>query len=228
MGNADVVGHLLRLTVFDLDGTIIDSRQDLADSANQLITELGGEALPVDAIVAMVGSGARELVRRALVAAAIPETPRALPRFLEIYDERLLNCTRLYDGIVDAVQRARKYGRVSVLTNKPLAMSEKILDGLAARELFDDVVGGDGPLPRKPDPASLRDLMHRSATAAADTLLVGDSRIDLETARNASVKCCIVRYGFDTAAEVAAAADWAVDDTVALCRVLDEWAGQAT
>ena len=190
------MGHVRRLIAFDLDGTLIDSRRDLAESANQLIMELGGAALPEDAVGRMVGEGAALLVRRALAAAGIGDTPGALSRFLEIYDGRLLNHTRAYDGIADAVLGARRHARVAVLTNKPAAPSERILTGLGLRNLFDEVVGGDGPLPRKPDPAALLAMMERAGATAANTLLVGDSTIDHETARRASSRCCLVAYGF--------------------------------
>src|SRR5687767_6860494 len=154
------MGDLRRLIAFDLDGTLIDSRRDLADSANALIVELGGTPLTEDAIARMVGDGAAMLVRRALTAAGLrPDVRVALARFLEIYDTRLLNHTRAYPGIEDAVRDARTLGRVVVLTNKPKKPSEVILEGLGLRGLFDDVIGGDGPLPRKPDPAGLQRLM---------------------------------------------------------------------
>jgi len=190
------VGNLHRLIAFDLDGTLIDSRRDLADSANDLIVALGGAALPEDAIAAMVGEGAGLLVRRAVTAAGLTEPPDALARFLAFYDARLLNHTRPYPGIVETVRLARTHARVVVLTNKPKQPSERILEGLGIRELFDDVVGGDGPLPRKPDPAALLALMDTAGAASASTLMVGDSPIDFKTAANAGVRCCIVSFGF--------------------------------
>jgi len=190
------VGHLLRLIAFDLDGTLIDSRRDLADSANQLIEELGGEPLSEEQIGGMVGEGAALLVRRAIAAAGLPENPGALERFLAIYDERLLNHTRAYDGVADVVRGARGRARVSVLTNKPLAPTERVLAGLGLRGLFDEVIGGDGPYPRKPDPAGLNALMASAQASPDRTLLVGDSPIDLETAARAGAGCCLVSYGF--------------------------------
>jgi phosphoglycolate phosphatase len=190
------VGDVRRLIVFDLDGTLVDSRRDLADSANQLIEELGGSRLLEHAIGRMVGEGAAVLVRRALAAAALPETPGALPRFLEIYDRRLLNHTCLYDGISAALHVARRAGPVAVLTNKPVRPSERILDGLGVGDQFDEVVGGDGPLPRKPDPAALLGLIERHRASAATTMMIGDSAIDHETARRAGTRCCLAAYGF--------------------------------
>jgi phosphoglycolate phosphatase len=190
------MGDVRRLIAFDLDGTLVDSRRDLAQSANQLIVELGGPELSEDAIGRMVGEGAAVLVGRALAAAGVDDQPRALARFLEIYDGRLLNHTCAYEGVVEAVQVARRHARVAVLTNKPAGPSERILVGLGLRGLFDEVVGGDGPFPRKPDPAALLSLMARAGATAENTMLVGDSSIDHQTARNAAARCCLAVYGF--------------------------------
>jgi phosphoglycolate phosphatase len=190
------MGHLHRLIAFDLDGTLIDSRRDLTESANQLIEELGGEPLTEEQIGGMVGEGAGLLVKRALRAAGRGDRPHAIERFLQIYDERLLNHTRLYDGIADVVRQARSRARLTVLTNKPTKPTEQILSALGLRDAFEEVVGGDGPYPRKPDPAGLNAMMNVAGATAPDTLLVGDSAIDLETAQRAGVRCCLVSYGF--------------------------------
>ncbi len=185
-----------RLIAFDLDGTLIDSRRDLADSANELIESRGGRPHSEDAIGRMVGEGARVLVERALTAAGLPVTPDALPRFLEIYDRRLLIHTVPYAGMLDVVRYAKQHARLAVLTNKPRRPSEQILEVLGLRDFFDDIVGGDGPLPRKPDPAALRALMDVAGTSPDTTLMVGDSLIDFETAQRASVRCCVAAYGY--------------------------------
>lgn len=211
------------LVVFDLDGTLVDSRRDLAESANQLLEELGAAPQPEAAIVRMVGEGAAVLVRRALAAAGVGEPPGALERFLEIYSGRLLNHTRPYDGIPEAVSVACRHARLAVLTNKPTRPSEEILDGLALRELFEDVIGGDGPWPRKPDPASLVALMERTGATPATTLLVGDSAIDHETARRASVRCCLAAYGFGYETfprDRLTGEEWIAADAAALADVL--------
>ena len=196
MGDTYFVGHLSRLITFDLDGTLIDSRRDLAESANALITELGGEPLREDAIAGMVGEGAALLVKRALDAAGLDHPPNAVGRFLEIYDTRLVNHTRVYDGIVDALDCARHGAHLGVLTNKPIAPTRKLLEALKIGNLFESVIGGDGPYPRKPDPQGLRAMMATTGASAERSLMVGDSAIDYETARRASVRCCIVSYGF--------------------------------
>lgn len=224
------MGDLRRLIAFDLDGTLIDSRRDLAESANQLAKELGGALLPEAAIGQMVGEGVALLVRRVLVAAGIADTPGALPRFLEIYDGRLLNHTRAYEGIPEAVRMARRHARVAVLTNKPLAPTERILAALGLRALFDEVVGGDGPLPRKPDPASLLALMERTGATASNTLLVGDSTIDHDTARRASVRCCLAAYGFGYATfptERLTGEEWIAADPSELAAVFERFTASA-
>jgi len=185
------------LIVFDLDGTLIDSRRDLADAANALLVERGGAPLPIDRIAAMVGEGAALLVRRALAAAGLdPEPPEALQRFLALYDQRLLNHTTLYDGIADALATLQPRADLAVLTNKPTVPSERILEGLGIARAFRWIVGGDGPFPRKPDPAALRELMRRAETTPDDTVMVGDSAIDVRTAHAAGVRVCLARYGF--------------------------------
>ncbi len=185
------------LTVFDLDGTLVDSRRDLAASANELIAALGGQPQPVEAVARMVGEGARLLVQRALAAAGVPDPgPPALARFLEIYDRRLLDETRAYAGVDEALGAAAARGPLAVLTNKPQHHSERVLAGLGLAHWFAEVIGGDSPFGRKPDPAGLQHLVSRHAATTATTLMVGDSVIDLRTARSAGVHACMARYGF--------------------------------
>ena len=187
----------MSLVVFDLDGTLIDSRQDLANSANALIAERGGTPLPVAAVTAMVGGGAALLVRRALTAAGLPaDVDGALPRFLQLYDERLLAHTRPYPGTIEAIEQIAAQTTLAILTNTPQRPTETILDGLQLRRYFAHVVGGDTAFGRKPDPAGLNHLMAVAGAASHDTLLVGDSGIDVRTGRAAGVRVCVVRYGF--------------------------------
>ena len=191
------------LFVFDLDGTLIDSRRDLADAANALIVERGGMPLPVDAIARMVGEGAALLVRRALTAAGLdPESPAALPRFLELYDERLLVHTHVYDGTREALDALHAIAPMAVLTNKPAHHTTAILEGLGLSHLFQWVLGGDGPLPRKPDPSALHELITRAQSSPKRTVMIGDSAVDLATARAAGTRVCLVRYGFGFAASL--------------------------
>jgi phosphoglycolate phosphatase len=196
VGDPDFVVNVPRLIAFDLDGTLIDSRRDLAESANELIAVLGGTPLSEEAVAGMVGDGAALLVKRALDAAGLEHPGFAVQRFLEIYDTRLVNHTRVYDGIIEALQVAREHARLGVLTNKPLRPTERLLAAFSVRDLFHSVIGGDGPYPRKPDPVGLLAMMDMTGASPERTLMVGDSVIDYETARRASVRSCIVSYGF--------------------------------
>jgi phosphoglycolate phosphatase len=188
---------VIRLFVFDLDGTLVDSLRDLADSANELLASYGAAPLETATIGAMVGDGAARLVARACAAAGI--APRdALARFLELYDARLLTHTRPYDRMPEVIAALGRTASLAVLTNKPLGATRRILAGLDLAKFFDDdaVIGGDGPWPRKPDPAGLLHLCERAAVAPADALLVGDSHVDWRTARDAGTAICLARYGF--------------------------------
>jgi phosphoglycolate phosphatase len=217
------VGDVRRLIVFDLDGTLIDSRRDLADAANALIVERGGKPLPEEAIGEMVGDGAAMLVRRALAAATITADERSVARFLELYDDRLLHTTRPYAGIHEALEILAAHGVLTVLTNKPVRPTLTLLDALALAPFIATTIGGDGPFPRKPDPTALRHLIATHGSSPRRTVMVGDSRIDFETARAAGTHICIARYGFgyrDAASNELAGAPF-VDDPVALPAMLE-------
>jgi phosphoglycolate phosphatase len=185
------------LLIFDLDGTLIDSQRDLAAATNRLLAELGGRQLGEDAVAAMVGEGAAVLVRRALAAAGVQtDERRALARFLEIYESALLVHTRPYDGMVAALERLASSARLAVLTNKPTRATHEILSGLDLLGYFADVIGGDTPLGRKPDPAGLNELIARAGVQPSAAMLIGDSPIDLATARRGGTAVCLARYGF--------------------------------
>lgn len=204
------------LAVFDLDGTLIDSRRDLADSANELLAGFGAAPIAEDDIATMVGCGAATLVTRVLTAAGV-DTPleSALARFLSLYDERLINHTRPYDGIpalLDALHDQQI--TMALLTNKPLEQSVKILEAFRLTKYFRWCVGGDGPWPRKPSPDGLRYVMSQASRGPSETLLVGDSTIDLQTSRNAGVRICLARYGFgfaDLSTDALRGDEWVID-----------------
>lgn len=187
-----------RLAVFDLDGTLIDSRRDLADSANEMLAGYGATPLSDDHIASMVGCGAPTLVKRVLAAGGVnAPVDEALPRFLSAYDARLTHHTRPYEGIPELLDDLRSRNTaMALLTNKPREQSVRILDAFGLVKYFPWVVGGDGPLPRKPAPDGMRFLMTQASAGPSETVLIGDSMIDLETSRNAGVRVCLARYGF--------------------------------
>jgi phosphoglycolate phosphatase len=188
----------IALVVFDLDGTLVDSRRDLADSANELLAEYGAPRLADRDIVGMVGGGAATLVTRVLAAAGVDaRIDEALPRFLSLYDQRLTHFTKPYPGIPEMLDELRGGDMsMALLTNKPLQQSITILERFALAQHFQWLVGGDGPWPRKPSPDGLRSLMHQASAGPGDTVLIGDSVVDLRTARSAGVRLCLARYGF--------------------------------
>ena len=187
----------MSFVVFDLDGTLIDSRLDLAESTNEMLGTYGAPPLPVDRVAMMVGEGARKLVERALEAAGLdPAEPEALARFLDIYGRRLLVHTRPYDGIPGAITRLSGTHTLAVLTNKPGEPTRRLLDAFGLSPHFRRVVGGDSEYARKPDPAGLQAMMQEQGATASDTWFVGDSMIDVETARRAGVRLCVALYGF--------------------------------
>jgi phosphoglycolate phosphatase len=183
--------------VFDLDGTLIDSARDLAESASELVQGYGAAPLTIADVTAMVGEGAAVLVRKALEKSGLdPHTPGALDRFLAIYDRRLVEHTSPYPGLVESLSLAVRRGPMAVLTNKPAAPSRQILDALGLSGFFPRIVGGDGPFPRKPDPSGLLAL---AGEAHMPAVMIGDSPADWRTAHAALCPFVFARYGFGAA-----------------------------
>jgi len=214
------------LAVFDLDGTLIDSRRDLTDSANEMLAGYGAPPLAEEDIVSMIGCGAATLVRRVITAAGVDVVVEAaLARFLSVYDQRLTHHTRPYDGIPALLDELR--GReiaMALLTNKPLSQSRTILETFDLSRYFKWVVGGDGPWPRKPAPDGMRFLMSQASAGPAETILIGDSTVDLQTSRNAGVRICLARYGFgyaDLPAAELTGEEALVDTPAEIAEVLD-------
>jgi phosphoglycolate phosphatase len=186
------------IVAFDLDGTLVDSAADIAFSANELVTSLGGRSLDLAEVTTLVGDGAGVLVKRAMELSGVRSDVRdALARFLVIYDAHLLDSTVPYPGIRELLPLVARRARLAVLTNKPLEHSIRLLEGLDLREFFDTVIGGDGALAKKPDPEGMRLLMDLVPGEAA--LLIGDSPVDWETAQAAGCAFAWARYGFGAA-----------------------------
>jgi phosphoglycolate phosphatase len=163
-----------------------------------MLATYGAPPISDDAIARMVGCGAPTLVKRIMAAAGVDApVDEALPLFLAAYDERLTHHTRPYDGIPRVLDELHAdHIAMALLTNKPLDQSIRILDRFGLAKYFQWVVGGDGPLPRKPAPDGMRFLMHQASADSQETILIGDSAVDLETSRNAGVRICLARYGF--------------------------------
>jgi phosphoglycolate phosphatase len=182
--------------IFDLDGTLIDSRADLALAVNLTRADLGLPALPQAQVVGYVGEGVRTLLSR-----AIPERPDRLEEALDInrrhYRAHLLDRTVLYPGVAAALETFRQRGvRLMVATNKPREFTDLILDGLGIGPLMAAVVGGGDCPGLKPDPAPLLLALERGGGSAEGAWIAGDSFTDLEAGRRAGMRRCFCRYGF--------------------------------
>jgi phosphoglycolate phosphatase len=190
----------LRLLVFDLDGTLIDSRQDLCNSVNATLTNFGLRELPDDAIAGFIGDGAAMLIRRALAVpgelpagSAAPEEAffeEAFGFFLTYYRAHKLDFTRVYPGVLESLEALKllpdgTLRQMAVLTNKPVGPARAICDGLGLSRYFFNVYGGDSFATKKPDPLGLITLMRESGAAPQETVMIGDSDVDIRTARNA-------------------------------------------
>lgn len=187
----------IRAVVFDLDGTLIDSRRDLAEAVNRMRAELDFEPLALAEVVGMVGCGARRLVAAALGGDSDPErVERALARFLSHYDELATDATLPYPGVARLLGEVAASRPVALLTNKPERPTRRILEHFGWAELFREVVGGDTLPVRKPDPGGLIEIGRRLGVAPAELLLIGDSRIDAETAGRAGARFVLVEWGF--------------------------------
>lgn len=183
--------------VFDLDGTLIDSRRDITTAVNRMRGGLGLPPLALEQVVTMVGEGARQLVERALGPGFAPgEVDRALARYLDYYRDVCLETTLPYPGVEEMLAvLARRYP-LALLSNKGEALSRKILDGLGLSALFQEILGGDSLPTRKPDPSGLLLLAERLGVSAEKLLLVGDTWVDAETAKNAGSPFALVEWGF--------------------------------
>ncbi len=190
----------IKLLIFDLDGTLIDSRLDLIHSINAMLRHFGRPELPGEVVASYVGDGAPMLVRRAL------GDPRdevflkqALEYFLAYYRVHKLDYTQVYDGIKEAltsIHGSNGARSMAVLSNKPVNPSRAIVEALGLSSFFAHVYGGNSFETKKPDPLGARTLLEQTKVKAEETLMVGDSSIDVLTGRNAGLWTCGVTYGF--------------------------------
>lgn len=186
----------VRALIFDLDGTLIDSKRDLIHSVNAMLTELGREELQEETISGYIGHGAPQLVRRALGnGASDAECERALKFFLGYYDEHKMDSTRAYPGVAEALARLEELP-MAILTNKPVRVSGRILKELGLAKYFRLVYGGNSFATKKPDPFGAQTILREFGVAPEETMLVGDSEVDVQTARNAGMYAAAVNYGF--------------------------------
>lgn len=196
----------LKLLVFDLDGTLIDSAQDLCNSVNATLREFDRERLPDAVVSSYIGDGAVMLVRRALFGRDAIEVDedflaRAYAFFLDYYREHKLDYTYAYKGVIESLSSLKTMpdGRprsMSVLTNKPVRPAQAICEALGLAPYFKHVYGGNSFPLKKPDPMGLRALMQEAGALPEETVLIGDSEVDVATARNAGAWVIGCTFGF--------------------------------
>ena len=191
MVSSPIPAASIKLIVFDLDGTLIDSRRDLASAVNAMLAEMGRPALPEKVVAEYVGDGAGMLVRRALGDPADEAVvAEGVERFLVSYRKHMLDHTYVYDGVFAALDALRvmpdgSERKLAVLTNKPVRPSQAICEALSLSGYFFQIYGGNSFGAKKPDPEGLNALMREAGVSPQETLMIGDSVVDVLTARNA-------------------------------------------
>jgi len=210
----------VRALIFDLDGTVIDSQRDLILSVNAMLRETGREELHEETISGYIGHGAPQLVRRALGrSAADRECEQALQFFLAHYNEHKLDNTCAYPGVAEALEQLAPYP-MAILTNKPVRVSVRILEGLGLAKYFRAVYGGNSFETKKPDPLGANTILREFAASPDEAILIGDSEVDVQTARNAGTLAAAVNYGFGAHDRAAYPADIYLDRLSDLVAVL--------
>jgi phosphoglycolate phosphatase len=201
------------LIIFDLDGTLVDSRRDIATSVNELLARMGRRQLPPDQIYGFIGNGVRVLLERVLGGT---QTETALDtaqeHYLSIYRRHLLDTTIPYPRVPETLEALRPGVKMAVLTNKPTPESLAVLQGLHLESYFCQVHGGESFPERKPNRAGVDRLIESTGARRDQTLMVGDSRVDFETARNAGIPVSLVTYGIGASDVGALSPDYVMDD----------------
>jgi phosphoglycolate phosphatase len=201
----------VRAFIFDLDGTLIDSKADIVNSVNAMLRETQRKEMPLEMVAAYIGHGAPRLMASVLGAEATEnERETALNIFLEHYEKHNLDATRAYPGVEEGLASLSGIP-LAVLTNKPTTASLQILEGLGLAKYFQAIYGGDSFERKKPDASGAQFILRELGAAAEESAMVGDSDVDVQTARNAGMRAVAVNYGFGRYDRMANPADLYID-----------------
>ena len=222
---------MLKLLIFDLDGTLADTSKDITDAVNYAVKPFGVESLSVSEIKAMVGSGISKLIE-SLIPPHPPIPPslmgdnrevakeEAVKRFLEYYSIHLLDYTNTYPQVKETLSKIEAYKK-AVISNKREVLSKKVLEGLGLLKFFDIVLGSDSVPERKPSPVPIFELLKRFGVSKDEAVIIGDSNYDIEAGRAAGIKTIAVTYGYRDR-EVLKGADFIIDNFGEILRILLE------
>ena len=205
-----------QLLVFDFDGTLVDTKKDIADSINRTLEELELRTLDRETLYTFIGKGVNHLITRSLEGTAFNDLTRATDVFMRYYEAHLMDHTRLFPNCRETLEHFSSKEN-TILSNKPFRFITQILEALDCRTPFSTIVGGDSMPAKKPDPAGLLHILAQHDARPEDALMIGDSLVDVETGKRAGVRTCGVTYGHAGRESLESAQpDWIIDNLAEL------------
>ncbi len=210
-----------RLLVFDFDGTLVDTKKDIADSVNRMLEELELRALDRETLYTFIGKGVNHLITCSLEGTGYGDLPRATVVFMRYYETHLMDHTRLFPNCREMLEHFA-YKENTILSNKPTRFITRILETLDCRAPFSTIIGGDSMPAKKPDPGGLFHILEQHKVRPEDALMIGDSLVDIETGKRAGVRTCGVTYGHAGRESLETSQpDWIIDDLMELKQFID-------
>lgn len=218
---------MIKACIFDLDGTLGDTRRSLICSVEKTLARMGLPQITEEQCIRFVGNGARYLMERVLEVSAggsLERLNEGMEIYRRIFDENCISGIYVYDGMKDVLERMKKENiKLAVLSNKPHKQTEKVVNAMFGKEIFAYVQGQKDEIPRKPEPAAVHLIMDRFGVCPEECLYIGDSEVDVATGKNAGVKTVSVSWGFRTKEELkAAGAEYIIDRAEELLQFVKE------
>lgn len=203
------------MILFDLDGTLIDSKKDIADAVNSTLSAMGQKEIPVEHLYSFVGNGVRPLIEKSMIESGNAERlPEAIKHFQDTYIMTLLDNTVMFDGVLDVLEHfASKGKKMAVASNKPYRYVEKIVAGLEMSRFFVSVKGGDSYKTSKPEPEMILSILEEASATRGEAVIIGDSRVDIKAGINSGIRTVGVTYGFREREEIIEARPDAIIET---------------